>query len=223
MKKIVPFKKDIPFKTNLYEVTSISLEHSLHKEDNEIVGNFIISGEYRITETSINTEKFSYDLPFNIDVDSKYNIDNVDIDINDFYYEILDNKSLVINIEVKLDHIEEILIERKDIMEDLIDPSFEDILNEDINNEPVLEEVTNNVVKEEKQDKRCIEEEVKSLFSNMDSSDTYVSYKVYIVRENDTIESIMEKYSITSDELESYNNLNDIKLGDKIIIPYVKN
>lgn len=223
MKKIIPFKKDIPFKTNLYEVTSISLEHSLHKEDNEIVGNFIISGEYRITETSVNTEKFSYDLPFNIDVDSKYNIDNVDIDINDFYYEILDNKSLVINIEVKLDHIEEILIEREDNMEDLIDPSFENILNEDVNEVNEIIEPVKPALKADVEEHRCIEDEVKSLFANMDSSDTYVSYKVYIVRENDTLESIMEKYSIKSNELEPYNNLSEIKLGDKIIIPYVKN
>ena len=35
MKKIVPFKKDINFKTNIAEITSISLEHTLK------VGNFI--------------------------------------------------------------------------------------------------------------------------------------------------------------------------------------
>ena len=54
MKKIVPFKKDIIFKTNLSEIVSISLEHSLHLEkDSLITGEFIISGEYKMTDTSV--------------------------------------------------------------------------------------------------------------------------------------------------------------------------
>ena len=44
-------------------------------------------------------------------------------------------------------------------------------------------------------------------------------YKIYIVKENDTIESIISKYSVSKELLDSYNDLSDIKLGDKIIIP----
>lgn len=218
MKKLIPFKKEIKFDTNLYEVTSISLEHTLHKEEESISGNFIVSGEYRITETSSNTLSFSYDLPFTIDIDSKYNIDNVIIDINDFYYEIVDNKYLVINIEVKLDHIEEILeaipvLEREEevinIMpkEDVIEPTYDEI--------PEIPQV--------KEDNIEVKDKVKSLFSNMESMDNYVSYKVYIVRENDTLESIITKYNVSKENIELYNDISELKIGDKVIIPYVKN
>ena len=47
----------------------------------------------------------------------------------------------------------------------------------------------------------------------------YLTYKIYIVKENDTIESIISKYSVSKELLDSYNYLSDIKLGDKIIIP----
>ena len=36
MKDIIPFKKDIIFKTKLEEITSISLENTLHNNENEI-------------------------------------------------------------------------------------------------------------------------------------------------------------------------------------------
>jgi len=44
---------------------------------------------------------------------------------------------------------------------------------------------------------------------------------VYIVREGDTIDSIMSKYKITRDLLNEYNDLNELKLGDKLIIPEI--
>ena len=71
----------------------------------------------------------------------------------------------------------------------------------------------------QKDEKRCIEEEVSNIFNQVDSSETYKSYTIYIVRENDSIESIIEKYGVSKEQLEIYNDLSEIKLGDKIIIP----
>lgn len=56
--------------------------------------------------------------------------------------------------------------------------------------------------------------------SNDDNS--FVTYKICIVRENETIDTILEKYNTTLDILRKYNVINDIKVGDKIIIPYEK-
>ena len=50
-----------------------------------------------------------------------------------------------------------------------------------------------------------------------------MTYRVYIVRENDTVDSIVEKYQITKEELSKYNILNNISIGDKLIIPNEKN
>ena len=54
MQKIVPFKKDIIFKTNLYEIVSISLDHELNIDENLVKGKFVISGEYKMLEKSTN-------------------------------------------------------------------------------------------------------------------------------------------------------------------------
>ena len=214
MKKLIPFRKEIDL-GNLYEVTSISLEHNLSKNNNIVSGNFIVSGEYLMTENSKETIPFNYDLPFTIDIDDIYDISNASIDIDDFYYEIIDNKTLAINIEVKLDKVEELLLEREAIM-DNIDLLSDNIVDFDVTDNNIEINNYNDVVIEDKDIK-------KSLFSNLDNTDNYVNYRVYIVRENDSIDTIMKKYNVTKTILEDYNDLTDMKIGDKVIIPYVKN
>ena len=75
------------------------------------------------------------------------------------------------------------------------------------NNEDIVEEiVVNNIIDDEKK-----EEEI----NNVD----YVTYKIYIVKENDTIDTILNKYKKTKEDIEKYNNIETINIGDKIIIP----
>ena len=50
-------------------------------------------------------------------------------------------------------------------------------------------------------------------------SEVYVTYNVLIIRDGDTIDSILEKYNVTEDELKKYNDLSNLQLGDKLIIP----
>lgn len=203
MKKIVPFKKDIIFQTDIVEVIGISLEHNLEKkEDSKVCGNFIISGDYKVTENSLSLEKFHYELPFEINLDEKYILKNMEISIDDFYYEIINNKVLSISIEVLMDKLEEKEIEKIEIEE---------------------EETIDQKIEEEKKDmedknERCIDTEEITEFKS-ETEEIYKSYKVYIVREGDTLESILEKYGITKSELEDYNDLSTFKINDKIIIP----
>ena len=104
MKQIIPFKKELLFKTKVSEITSISLEHTLSlKNDDLISGEFIVSGDYKMTEGSINREVFKFKLPFDIALDSRYNVDNIIIDIDNFYYEIINNESLQVNIDVYIE------------------------------------------------------------------------------------------------------------------------
>ena len=51
--------------------------------------------------------------------------------------------------------------------------------------------------------------------------EVYATYKVYIVRDGDTVENILEKYQITKEILSEYNDLENIKIGDKLVIPNV--
>ena len=191
MKKIIPFKKEIPF-NNIHEILSISLEHNLKKNTNNfITGEFVISGDYRMTDISVNTENFEFKLPFDIELDEKYIIDDAVIDIDDFYYEILNSNTLVINIDVLLDRIEE----KEEVIE--IMPKIEKV-------EPIKVEVE---VPEVKKEEKIIDDK------------DFVTYKIYIIKEGDGVESILKNYNIARELLEEYNDLSELKIGDKVIIP----
>ncbi len=203
MKKTVPLKKELNFKNNIAEIVSIALDHELNLQDRVIKGNLVISGSYKINDTSVNTEEFKFTLPVNIEMSDRYNLENMTIDIDDFYYEIINNNLLSVNIEIGLDKIEELL------------PPFK------YEKEKVEAVVKEEDVKETKDDMSRIDtEDVKNLFDNFDeNTETYSTYHVCIVKESDTVESILLKYNITKEILEQYNDLSDIKIGDKLIIP----
>ena len=196
MKKTVPLKKDIPFKTNIAEITSIALDHELNLENRTIKGQLVISGSYKINDTSVNTEEFKYNIPVNIEMSERYILDNMKISIDDFYYEIVDDNLLSVSIEIGLDNLKE---------EEILPP----FKYEEEKVIPVSQEVV---------DER-VDEEVKSLFDNFDDNEDFSTYKVCIVKENDTLESIMLKYNVNKELLEQYNDISEIKIGDKLIIP----
>ena len=218
MKKIVPFKKDIEFDSNIAEISSISLEHTLKlKEENLVSGEFIISGTYKMTEASVNVDSFEYKLPFDISIDKKYDTKNIDVDINDFYYEVINNEILSISIEVVLDGLEE-----KPEEEEEIRMTEEKIETLEDREEVEKEEDTKTVSTVEENSEEVNREEdntVKSIFEDLDENERYAVYKVHIVTENDTTESIVSEYGVTRDDLEAYNDLSDLKIGDKLIIP----
>lgn len=233
MKKIVPFIKEIKFNTRIYEITSISLENTLSSsKDNIISGEFIVSGEYKINDSSINTEPFIYGLPFDINLDSKYDLNNLKIDVDDFKYEILNEEFLRVNIDILLDNI----VEKEEIEEITPDYVIEErtsIKDEEKENNVNL--YTEDLFKEEKEEKIMVDKVLEenpdfipkkatSIFENFNVKDEkYVSYYVHIVRNDDTIESIMKKYNVSIDDLRKYNNIDQITLGNKIIIPYIDN
>ena len=57
------------------------------------------------------------------------------------------------------------------------------------------------------------------IFNAFNEEEKYVTYRVYRVGDNDTIDSILEKYNISKEELAKYNSLESVKSGDKLIIP----
>ena len=104
MKQIIPFKKELLFKTKVSEITSISLEHTLSlTRDDSVSGNFYISGDYKMTDASINREKFYFTCPFEITLDAKYKTSSIVIDIDNFYYEVINKESLQVNIDVYIE------------------------------------------------------------------------------------------------------------------------
>lgn len=243
MKRIIPFVKDLKFDTRISEITSIALEHNLQMENNDsVVGNFTISGKYKINDISINEEVFEKVIPFDITLDDKYDMNKVQIDIDDFYYEIINDEYLRVHIDVLADNLvyeqkeikqpkEEVKSEPSDISELIEDNIF--VQNQRAKEEEKVNINTSNIDKKElesniNENEKVVEnKEVRNdIVNNLNvdffsSEEKYMTYKIHIVRETETIEQIKEKYNISQEELEKYNNLDNIVLGTKIIIPVV--
>lgn len=270
MKQIIPFVKDVSLNTKISEITSIALEHNLQMENSDsIVGSFIVSGKYKINEISISEEVFEKEIPFDITLDDKYDASKVQIDIDDFYYEIINEEFLRLHIDVMANNLvyykeqRPIIVEekvpdvivpevvlKKEEKEEVIENTLEEIKEDE---EPIkqpekvieemvtcskenndmerTEEILDNEVKNESRteescslDANGDEEtriDVAKGFSSslLSEKEEYVTYKVHIVRDDETIDMIKEKYSISKEELEKYNCLDNIVLGTKIIIP----
>ena len=239
MKQIIPFKKELPFKTKVSDITSISLEREINVLDDGIVtGVFHITGDYKMNEGSINRENFSFDLPFDITLDPRYDVKTVSSDIEDFYYDVINDNTLKVNIDLYVEaeylpesEIKEEVIEISDddTREEMKDDLQEDIIDDgnNVDEDTILEVEPIKIEKlddihEDKKEGENREETIDlgmDLFSNLDSTETYTTYYVYIVKEEDTVDKILIKYGITKEELESYNDITEIKPGDKVIIP----
>ena len=248
MKQIIPFKKDLPFKTKVSDITSISLERKIEILDGGIVtGTFYITGDYKMNEGSINREEFSFDLPFDITLDPRYDISSVKADIEDFYYDVINEDTLKVNIDlyIEAEYLPDNSLDNNILTEE--DNKMDDVQKED---EPVEED--RNIMMESKsdskndenieieKDKEVTSEKINNddatmndsdierndvddfandLFSNLDNTETYTTYYVYIVKEEDTIDKIISLYGVTKEDIENYNDITSIKPGDKVIIP----
>lgn len=224
MNCIIPFTKDINFKTNIAKILSVSLEHEYTANPMEVLGNFTISGEYKVHEVSINKESFEYVLPFSVNLTKEIDINSVDFDIVNFTYEVVNDDTLRVNIEYSINAVE--LPEEKEevTIDELLDEIDEDVRAE-------IEEVKEDVKeeKEEIQEKeevletenRDITDEAKETILNSINKDdnTYVTYHVHIMSETDTIESICLKYNVTESILKEYNDITTLGVKDKVIIP----
>jgi len=204
MNKVVPFTKTILFKTHIAEITEIEVNEDLIlDENNEVKGDILVDGKYKTTEASMLEEEFHYELPFVIAIDDKYIADNIEIEIQEFNYEIINEEELKVNINIALDNLEE----KEEIREEEILIPVE--IEEDI------KEVEEEVEPLEKEDTN-----INSIFTNLtNDNETYSTYHVYIVKESDTLEYILDKYKINKEELSNYNDISSINIGDKLIIP----
>ena len=218
MKKIISFEKELDFPSMIGEITSISLDNTLKFVDkSNIEGSFFVSGTYKMTEASTLEEKFNYDIPVEISLTEDFDLNDVDVSIDNFHYEILNDDILKCNISVLIDGIEEVLIEEeKEEQKEEKEEQKEEINIEENNNIITKEELKN----EEEDDTVEEDKNISSLFETLSTSEeTFTTYSIYILRKEDTIEKIMDKYKITKEELSDYNDLNNLEIGSKVIIP----
>ncbi len=284
MKRTIPFTKTITFRTMIAEITDIEVKHSLKlTNDDEIEGDILVDGTYKMTDASQIEEEFHYKLPFMIELGSNYDTRNMEIAIGDFYFEIINEEDLKINVEIDINGLEEKeeLVQQSPskLVLDNVDDKNDDIEELELYNSKLVRANDNDdaipipvevdEVKEKLEIKtnddpldklnKQIEEDIKmdtvesinskvndnnnnnnnnnlavdnakqstnvgSIFSSLSSSEeTFSTYYVYIVRDMDTIESIIDKYKTTREELQNYNNLDEVKAGSKLIIPCCNN
>ncbi len=239
----IPFTKDIDFEKKLYEITSISLEHEIKVEDNTLKGNFIISGDFKSHEVSVNKEPFSYILPFEIALIDNIDENTIEFMIEDFTYEVIKNSILRVNIDFNV--IGSIKEETEEKVEDLFRiPTDDDItLNKEI---PKIEEEVEEIkeieeIKEvpeitlKKEEKEMInppkeiiineEKEIKketedTIIDSIDSTtDEYATYHIHMVTDGESAETICTMYNSNINTLSDYNDLTNVIPGDKLIIP----
>lgn len=248
MRQIVNVEKEIVFKTMLGEVTSISLEDDLSfVNDSEVEGNLIISGTYKMTEASTLEEEFNYKVPVEIMLTTNLEEDKRNVVINNFTYEIVNEEALLIRVELLIEGLEKIEVDdtNEEEIEVLDDNTLEEVrgdreVNDDTNEvlstnledddslpsmegakevEDVIEVVKNvdNIDDEEDNKSKEVMNSIFESFAN--TEETYATYSVYILRENETLDEVITKYKITREELSEYNDLDNLRVGSKLIIP----
>ena len=240
MKIIIPFKKEVVFKDNISEITSISLEHELNISDYLVKGNFLITGEYKVSDASSTVLPFNLDLPIALSIEDRYDTDKAVCDIDDFYYEIINDRKLSISIDISVDKLSEKEITETDkvieVLEDnegsdnrcmdMEDDTISDNISETLETKREVKEEISEVKDDNREgiDKKIdkaeeVNKKIKTLFNTNSDTEEYITYQIYIIREGDTVDSIIAKYDIDVESLKEYNDISDLKIGDKVIIP----
>jgi len=234
MKKIISFDKNLEFNSMIGNICSISFDHTLEfKDSSNISGEFLISGSYKLTEASRLEEKFEFKIPVDIMLNETINVDSSDIQVEDFSYKLQDDDTLVCHIEIKIEGLEEVIVEEENsnnffqnddslsLIEDIND-NQDVVLDRECDGDPKDDVKVDMVIDNDNDDLESINENnsVGSLFSSFkDSDETFSTYSIYIIRNDATIEDILNKYKISKEELENYNDLTNLSIGSKLIIP----
>lgn len=253
MKKVYSLKKEILFKNNIYDILSIAIDKKFSLDGYAIKGQFKINGEYLIRENEhdefdidlpyLNYIEDIYDVSkIKVDIDDFYYeikdsnklIISIDIAVDGLIEKVEDRcvEDIVqeLDEEKESSNIAEIRepdnqessdeLEVVPINKEITDNSIinEEMIN--INQEEKRESVSDKIVSTLSETER---DNMKNEYFEEKENKEFITYKVCIVRDGDTLESIVEKYGSTIESIKKYNIINELKVGDKIIIPYERN
>ena len=204
MKKIINYENEINFKNKIASINSISIEDNYKIENNKLFINFILSGDYKMNELSVNNESFKYDLPLEYELDDNMDKSTISCEIENFEYNT-DEEVLSVVVDYKLNYEEkkedQIIIPSEEEINDIVRDSYEEEL--------ILpkEETSNIYEKTEEQNEIKTEDEEVSVL------------KVHIYKLGETIESISSLYGVNKDLIKEYNDISNLEEKDKIIVP----
>ena len=245
MKSIIPFTKELDFKTKVSEITSISLEREFEVNTSSIEGSLYVSGDYKSHEVSANVTPFNFKIPFTIEIPDNLVEESITLEISDFAYEMEGNSKIKVSIELELFGEEKEIEEEEDEEITPIEVDGEEIVK-------MLEEASEKEKEMEKEDRAEPEEELSEaeptkeekeeapadtvdetreetdedmtsenviITGASNTPDEYTTYHIHIVKEGETIETICTVYNSNLSLLNDYNDLSEVSKGMKIIIP----
>ncbi len=185
MKKKTNIKKKIDFSSMIGEICSISLENHLSFDSsNHINGHFTVLGSYKTTVASQVEEKFQYDIPVDITLTDAIDERSGTINITDFYYDVVEEHSLLCDIEIE--------IEAPEVLEEERECDGDPIEEKEMEIPTIVEKVEAGEV-EEVEERPLVENEAENTFFKIDDThESYGTFIVYVVRQNETINSILE-------------------------------
>ena len=239
MKSIIPFTKELDFKTKVSEITSISLEREFEVNTSSIEGSLYVSGDYKSHEVSANVTPFNFKIPFTIEIPDNLVEESITLEISDFAYEMEENSKIKVSIELELFGEEKEIEEEEDEEITPIEVDGEEIvkmLEEASEKEKEMEKEDRAEPKEEPTEEEKEEapadtvnetrEETEDMTSEnviitgaSNTPDEYTTYHIHIVKEGETIEAICTMYNSNLSLLNDYNDLSEVSKGMKIIIP----
>lgn len=244
MNKAFEITREFLFKTNIHEITSISIEHNYDIDGSNVEGEFIVSGDYRLHEISINKEDFSFKIPFSHEIEKNINLDTIELEITDFTYDFKNGDELSVHIEYVIS-AEQDVIEISDEKEldsfletnkdaEIIDLSEDNVIKEENKTESevsnraediseLLDEYTENTneIEMPKVNTNLNEEKIdhNMFLDNINTDDEFIKYHIHTVVMNDTLESICKKYDVNINTLKKYNTFDNLELNMKLLIP----
>ncbi len=245
MKSIIPFTKELDFKTKVSEITSISLEREFEVNTSSIEGSLYVSGDYKSHEVSANVTPFSFKIPFTIEIPDNLVEESITLEISDFAYEMEENSKIKVSIELELfgeekeieeeedEDITPIEVDGEEIVKMLEEASEKEKEMEKEDREQPEEKLSEEeTTKEEKEEapadtvdetREETEEDMTSenviITGASNTPDEYTTYHIHIVKEGETIETICTMYNSNLSLLNDYNDLSEVSKGMKIIIP----
>ena len=205
-------EEDFSYKVPVEIMLTTALEEDTRKVD---INNF--------TYGIVNEEALSITVELLIEGLEKVDIEDTLEEENKDVEEVIEEETDIRFSEDKEESTDREEIEVLTTEEDL--PSFEEV-KEDL---PNLDEIP--VMKEEKEvevestlngDNTSNKQVMDSIFSAFaNTEETYSTYSVYILREDDNLEEVIAKYKTNRETLAEYNDLENLKVGSKLIIPTV--
>lgn len=238
MNKIIPFTKVITLNERFDEIKKIALDDTLKLDEPYVIkGDLIVRGCYKNEDKE---EDFSYPIPVEIAIDSKYDTSKCSINVDDFYYEIINEQNLRVKIDLVLDDlyykeeeskVNELVLE--DSRNDNLDTfkEFDEIKPYEINSLNNANHQLENMILDDKDVNNAIknnavinnknQDKIEDLFKETNDDKEYSVYRVYLVSEGETLEYILEKYKVTKEDLMPFNDLDNLKAGMKLIIPSI--